>query len=468
MHDGVEPPAASAPNRRWKRWLVASAICLVTLALATATALPGRPATDEPPAASDPARTKPLRPLTEKETLHRDFVVSSTLKKRARAVLARDRRAFMADVDRRDKSFVAAQKRLFNNLKQVRFRHWRYVVTKDGYERPELAKKYGRAQIYLPPVVLHYAIDEYDERPLAVPIVMTFVKRGRDWQIASDSDVDSDLPERGHAEPWDRRAVVVGEGKHVLVVADAEDRADLRDLVALGDASVRRVAAMWPRRWTKKVVISAVRDQRLIETYFRTELQTSEDVAAIAVPQSTEVTNWVNDRPPNHEPELATYRVILNPRYFDPDNEFNAHLLTHEIAHVATGADTWSGAPTWLVEGAAEYTAFRREARSAGDIDPDELPETLARQVAKGEVYLPGYDFFQGDVEANYLVGRLACEYIADRYGEATLRTLYLRLGRVEREIDTLEVQGKAFRELLGVRTGDFQRGLAAYIKRGP
>ena len=399
-------------------------------------------------------------PLSEKEAIHRDYVVQAALKKRARAIVGRDRTSFMADVDTKDKAFVRAQNRLFDNLAQVRFSYWRHVVTKDGYERPELRAKYGNVRLYLPPVVIHYQIENYDERPVAVPIVPTFIQRGTDWQIAGDSDVDSDLPEGGHAEPWDRREIVVGEGTHVLVLADAADGSKVENLVRVGDAAAARVAQVWPDDWTKKVVISFVRDRRLIETYFRSEVQTSENVAAVAVPLTTEVTNWVNEPPPNHFVELAGYRVIVNPRYFDPDADFNADLLTHEIAHVATGADTWAGAPAWLAEGAAEYTV-----RAGQDLGVVGLPTSLERQVDAGSVRLPGYDFFNGDVEANYAVGELACRFIVDRRGEKVLRKLYQQLGRTTRELDTLDRQEEVFRSLLGLSTAEFERSLAHYIR---
>lgn len=450
----------ATPSRRRRSVVLAVSLAVV---LALSAALLAQPYADTRSGSAAQPSPGAQPPLSSQEIARRDAVVGATLRKRAAAVLHRDRRAWFADVDRRDRRFVRAQQRVFDNLTQIEFASWSYEVIREGYERPELVRKYGNARIYLPPLVLRYAIRGYDAKPVAVPIVLTFVQRGGDWQIASDSDVDADLPEGGHAEPWDRRAIVVGEGRHVLVLADTEDRDELGDLVAAGDQAVRRVAAMWPKRWRKKVVVSAVRDRRLIETYFRSELQSSENVAAIAIPTYTEVTNWVNELPPGAQPERASYRVILNPRYFDPDNDFNLDLLTHEIAHVATGDDSWAGAPTWLVEGAAEYTAYG----GGVTVDTDELPASLVRQVRKGEVYLPDYDFFQGDVDANYAVGYLACRFIADRYGEAMLRRLYLRLGHVEREIHTLEEQDKVFRALLGVSTAQFQRRLAAYIKRG-
>lgn len=442
---------------RWRRKITVAAVLAGLLAASAVsvglyeTGTNAETAARRPPAAASA--------LTPEQVFQRNAAVASTLNRRARAVIDRDRTAWMADVDRRDPSFVKAQQRVFDNLEQLDLAYWDYEVFLDGYERPHLARKYGNAPIYLPPVVLRYAIKGYDTKAVAVPIVLTFVARGSDWQIASDSDVDDDLPAGGHAEPWDRREIVARKGKHVLVIADAADRDYVAELVELGDAAVKKVAETWPNRWRRRVVISAVRDERLIETHFRTELQSSEDVAAIAIPVLTEVTDWVNE--PRSEPELAGTRVIINPRYFDPDDEFNAHLLTHEIAHVATMADTYEGAPTWLVEGAAEYTASRDQpALVAGG-----LPASIEKQVEAGSVHLPGYDFYQTDIPANYAVGELACRFIADRYGDAALRKLYLRLGRVEREVFALEEQEKAFQELFGLSTAQFERRLAIYLQ---
>jgi hypothetical protein len=140
---------------------------------------------------------------------------------------------------------------------------------------------------HLPAILLHYAIKGYDRGPVARPQALTFVQRGHRWLIASDSDADKDLPETGHADPWDRRAMVTREGEHVLVLADATDKGRLGALVRVSDAAVTKVARMWPTGWRRKVVVVAVRDQRLVETYFRTALQSSDKVAAIRSRPST-------------------------------------------------------------------------------------------------------------------------------------------------------------------------------------
>jgi hypothetical protein len=310
-------------------------------------------------------------------------------------------------------------------------------------------------------MLLHYAIKGYDLGPVARPEVLTFVRRGDRWYLASDSDADADLPPSGHADPWDRRKMVSGEGKHVLLLADAQDKNRLGALVRAGDAAVTRVAQLWPDGWRRKVIIVAVRDPRIIETYFRTQSQNSNDVAAIAHPDSDVVPGWTpKDSTPydNRSDAAPRSRIILNPRYFDPDKPGNTNLLTHEITHVANQAITGAGAPLWLVEGAAEYTAYR-------DLwpFPMTLPATLAAQVAKGSVYLPTYDFYDHDVSANYTTGFLACAYIARLYDEEILRRYYRLLAPTTNVTQTLDNTRRVTRKVLGLSVEQLQHRIATY-----
>lgn len=388
----------------------------------------------------------------------RDAAIREVLDRRAAAVMAQDRRAFLADVDRTDPDFVAAQERLFDNLAQVDLASWEYELVGRDYDRPDLRATYDRPY-HLPALLLHYAIEGFDVAPVARPQVLTFVNRGQRWLVASDTDADADLPETGHADPWDRRGIVASEGERVLVLADAEDEARLGDLVTVADRAVARVAQLWPDGWRRRVVVVAVRDQQLVETYFRTELQSSENVAAIAVPAYDWVPGWSAGAAAAAEADLGPRsRVILNPRYFDPADEANVDLLTHEVTHVATQARTRAGAPAWLSEGAAEYTAYRHLRPFTVDV-----PDSLRRQIDGGSVELPTYDFWARDVEAHYLAGFLACAHVADEYGENTLRRLYDRLARTRREIHTLARQEEVLRDVLGVTTEQFRRDVAAY-----
>jgi hypothetical protein len=450
---GQEPaptPQHAAPRHR-SRALVAVAVAVVVALVAGVAVLLTSGGTDTGPRAAAGGAV---------DTEARDKAVHSILDRRAAAVLDRDERAWLADVDPRASEFRQAQQTVFANLAQVDFASWSYELIGRDYDRPDLASEY-HVPYHLPAMLVHYAIKGYDLGPVARPQVLTFVQRGKRWYVASDSDADPDLPETGHADPWDRRAMVTREGRHVLVLADAQDKGRLRALVRVSDAAVAKVARMWPDGWRRKVVVVAVRDQQLIETYFRTDLQSSDQVAAIAVPAFDSVPGWTpeSSTPYDAEDGAATRsRVILNPRYFEPGNADNAVLLTHEVTHVATQGRTFPGAPTWLVEGVADYTAYRTLRPFSVT-----LPSSLRKQVESGSVDLPTYDFYQHDVPAHYLAGFLACAFVSDRYGEPTLRRYYRALATTRREIYTTARTQAVSKQVLGLSTAQLQREVAAY-----
>jgi hypothetical protein len=433
-------------RRRRGRWLLAlAAMVVLALVAGGVVALTRDRSTDQVVAVDVKAR---------------DAAVRTILARRAAAVLSRDQRAWLADVDPENASFRRDQGTVFANLMEVRFASWRYESIGRDFDEPDLARRYD-APYVLSPMLLHYAIKGYDPGPVARPEVLTFVERGNRWYVASDSDADDDLPATGHADPWDRRAMVTGVGKNVLVLADAQDKDRLGALVRTGDAAVARVAKMWPDGWSRKVVIVAVRDPRLLKTYFRTDAENPNDFAAVAAQNFDLVPGWTPaqstpyDRQADPQPRS---RVILNPRNFNPYSSGNADLLTHEITHVATQASTGAGAPAWLVEGAAEYTAYRDD----WPLDV-RLPPSLTAQVTDGSVYLPTYDFYQHDLSANYLAGLFACGYVANHYGEATLRRYYRQLAPTPHVTETGDRTERVSRAVLGLSTEQLQRHVAAY-----
>jgi hypothetical protein len=447
------PPAAGPPVSRRRRGpvIVVVAVLAVLALVGSAVVVLSR---DGGPAAVAGGR------VGSTSAASRDRAVRAILDRRALAVLHRDERAWLADVDPQATDFRRAQQVVFSNLSQVRFASWSYQLVGRDYDRPDLADDYD-VPYHLPAVLLHYAIKGYDLGPVARPQAPTFVLRGKHWYIASDSDADQDLPETGHADPWDRRAMVAREGSHVLVLADADDQGRLAALVHVADGAVTKVARMWPGGWRRKVVVVAVRDQRLIETYFRTDLQSSKNVAAIAVPAYDDVPGWTPADATTydqHSGAAPRSRVILNPRYFDPSDQENAVVLTHEVTHVATQAKTFPGAPTWLVEGIADYTAYRTLRPFA-----IRLPGSVRAQVRSGSVELPTYDFYEHDVPAHYVDGFLVCAFVAHRYGEATLRRYYRELAATTREFRSDARTRSVSRAVLGLSTQQLGHQVAAY-----
>jgi hypothetical protein len=141
----------------------------------------------------------------------------------------------------------------------------------------------------------------------------------------------------------------------------------------------------------------------------------------------------------------------VNPDVFDPLGAHGAQVvITHETAHVATDAAT-STAPTWLVEGFADYVALR-----AQDLP---LTTTAARisalvRRAGPPAHLPGQEEFRAgapSLEARYESAWLACRLLADDGGAGALVGFY-------RDVDGGEQVGTALRHHFGLTLAGLTR----------
>jgi hypothetical protein len=117
--------------------------------------------------------------------------------------------------------------------------------------------------------------------------------------------------------------------------------------------------------------------------------------------------------------------VFVNPDVFDPLGVHGAQVVvTHETTHVATDAAT-SPAPTWLVEGFADYVALSSQrlpltttaSRIGALVRRSGAPEHLpgAQQFAVGAPHL----------EARYESAWLACRLLARVGGQQALVAFY-------------------------------------------
>jgi hypothetical protein len=121
----------------------------------------------------------------------------------------------------------------------------------------------------------------------------------------------------------------------------------------------------------------------------------------------------------------APFHVFVNPDVFDGLGRAGQQVvLAHEATHVATDAPA-SEAPTWLVEGFADYVALRgtslpltrTAAQAAARVRDDGLPTEL-----------PGpadFDTQGPHLGAVYEASWLICTTLADRGGQEALVQLY-------------------------------------------
>ena len=200
-----------------------------------------------------------------------------------------------------------------------------------------------------------------------------------------------------------------------------------------------------PSGWAGKVLVTAVSDRRVFESYFRDSPDRVHEVAAIAVPTYDNVREW-SDRA-----QYVTTRVVFNPQTFDDGDDALVHELAHEFTHAAMDPLTDPQAtPVWLVEGMAEYVAFRGEEVSDVAIGGELRRITISKS-------LPADDTFYDNPD-NYLLAWLACRDIAQKYGQSKLIALYSYFHGRGRNVDS------ALRTVLGVTLSQFTAQWHTYL----
>jgi len=437
-------PKAPTPPRRRRRALATVAAAVVLALGATAAVAAGRPDRAAPSTSATPTPAGSAQ--ADRQRL-RDL--GALLERRGEAVVAGDEAAFLADLDLTDPAFVARQRALFRSLLALPDARPGWAL-RSGAEvnRPTFQARYG-VPISIVRAVFTYQLAGYDSARAASEQGLTFTDRGGRWWLASDGDIDNLLPPGGHTLPWDVGPIEVVTGKRSLIVGTPQDKPKLPALAAQVDAAVSAVAKLWPSGWPQKVVVFAPRDPKAIATYFRSELQDVNSAAAVAVPV------------PSLSGTVAGQRVIFNPTLVRPGDKDLPALLRHEIAHVATDSFTGGGAARWLVEGIAEYTAYR------ADFTDRLLPTSVFARAGKGRLvaYLPtSSDFYQdGD---NYDVSWLICLYVKQRYGERKLVSLYRTATDTDDVTAGGDVAAAAIAKVLGVSETRFIRDVNAWAKR--
>ncbi len=157
--------------------------------------------------------------------------------------------------------------------------------------------------------------------------------------------------------------------------------------------------------------------------------------------------------------------MIVNPQAYGMLGEFGQRVvLTHETTHVATRADTSAATPVWLSEGFADFAAYRREARSAPELAPE-----LTDAVRRGELpaRLPedgdfGFGEDADELARAYEGGWLACELIAEEWGEQELVDFYRAVGSRSTRDGAVE---HALQSVLGTTPQDFTARWREYLR---
>ncbi|MBS43215.1 MAG: hypothetical protein CMH83_08665 [Nocardioides sp.] len=167
--------------------------------------------------------------------------------------------------------------------------------------------------------------------------------------------------------------------------------------------------------WDPRLVVEVPADRAGLERALDARPDDYEQIAAVTTSDDGTTT------------QTSSAHVLVNPEVMDPLGPVAQQVVvSHEAAHVALDGPT-SQAPTWLVEGIADYVALRDStlplsrtaAQVAARVAADGLPDALPTQA--------DFDTAAPHLGAAYEGAWLLCTVLADRLGEDELLELYVR-----------------------------------------
>ncbi len=246
------------------------------------------------------------------------------------------------------------------------------------------------------------------------PIWLTFAGEGDRALLAGDADAPA--TERLAARPiWLDGPVQVERRGRVVVVGGG---ARVQPWLARGQAAIAAVRSQLrgAGAWSGSLVIEVPATRQMFERSLGVADGSYARIGAVAWPRGT-------DR------RTAAVHVVVNPQIVAglPAEGF-AVLLAHEAVHVATRS-VHSAAPTWLIEGFADYVAYAAyPATESAALTP------LRTRIRGG--WLPGALPSEADFRASaaeldlaYAQSWSLCRFLAERYGAARLERFYRVVG---------------------------------------
>jgi hypothetical protein len=378
----------------------------------------------------------------------RDAALNALLDRREAAVAGHHEAAFLADIDQNDPSFTRHQQQEYQNLHTLDLASFTLTVSGFGeYPIPNdqaaLARRY-EGRLWAVPVTVRYAVRGLDKAPVAEPWVPLFGFAGGRWLLAGESDQE-DLPTGAGGLPWEADRVVVKRSAHVVAVVSADQQEIAPHLLDLAERGLTEVFRLRSSGWAGKVLVTAVSDRKVFQSYFRDSPDRAREVAAIAVPTYDNVREW------SRRVRYVTTRVVFNPLALGDGDDVLMHELAHEFTHAAMGPLTNPDAtPLWLVEGIAEYVAYSTREVSDVAIGGELRRVTVPKSLPADSTFYDSAD--------NYLLAWLASRQIAQKYGQSKLIALYSYFGGAGTSVDS------ALRAVLGVTLDQFTAQWHAHL----
>jgi hypothetical protein len=456
----VPETAARKPfPRRYGVLLAAVPVLAVGIADATIAVRTMHPPASAQPAAAASASPSPTTQASVPFTLNdaetkRNAALRDLLDRRRRAVLGHNLKLFLGTDDPAQPRFRAQQKAEFAALAAVPLASWDYAVDFGlGLPLTPRAQRYGVDAFAPAHFALRYAIKGFDDKPTSLVQSPTFVQRRSGWYVASFDD----FAKAGNPSApaiWDFGPVRAVRDGNVLVLGHPGSIETMREVGALTAESIPRVTKVWGRGWSRKVVVLVPATQRELGQI----VGDSGDLSQIAAVTSAEVASCPAS------PNPVGGRVAINPKNWPGLSSLGRRVvLTHELTHVATRAETNACMPTWLVEGFADYVGYQQTSLPVRVISTELAADVRAGRVPTSLPPTRDFDGASKRLAQAYEGADLACRLIASLVGDRGLVRFYVAVGTSH--ATPVHAMASALRTILHLTPAQFTAKWQSYLR---
>jgi hypothetical protein len=335
-----------------------------------------------------------------------DSAIADALALRARSVRTRDEPDFLDGIDNDERTFRRTQSRLFDNLQELPLQVFDYQLD-SVTQLPD-----GRVEAAL---TQSMQLRGFDSEPVQTPSRFIFRQVEGRWVLDADHDRAFDIDHKIHPQPWEMTRIEAEQEGGVLGIFDAGSIDAAYQIMPAVSGGIADISTRIPLRWSHRVVVYALSDIAMMASLDDLPGGDPERLEGVAFGVPAEAGTS----------RLAGMRFMLHPRVIDQDDDRRDRLIRHELTHVAIGTRD-DHVPTWLAEGIAEWVSVQAVPRAEREISREAFEMAQA-----GITSLPADADFNGEhSQANYGISWYVCEYIARRFGPATVWRLLAEMDK--------------------------------------
>jgi hypothetical protein len=370
------------------------------------------------------------------------------LNQRARAVRDQDIGLFLRRVDHKDTALMARQRQYFRNLVQLPLSRFSYRVTSEQWDDASVSKTWGD-DVHIPQIVLTMQLEEFDAVPTERTVGFAFSFSGGRAMIVSDRSATGKRFFRGTPAPWDLSAITVRQEPGVLGIFDSRTRTSAEAVTTSVRNGIAQLNRALPFTWSDRVVVYSVESPRILASFRDVPGGAIEHLGAMTFPTYATAEGS----------QVASTRMLVMPSSVSAGEVFLGRIVRHELSHIAIGVRD-DGAPAWVSEGIAEYLGAR-EVSVRDRIIPT---AALVRARTADDGMPVSKDFNNSEQEWHYALSWMACDYVADTFGESRLWELVdtMHNGGEGTEDDA---QDRVLDQVLGFDSRELARRAAARIR---